>query len=128
MMCSFLSAVDPLSGSLATLFRLPDRLLASGRGPSGDLGQISNADHVVSSGREDKDPVDTFGAAMAQFAQQAHRLQPAEDLFDPFAFALTDLVTRMARGPAIDGRPTISVVLGHVRRHLQFAQVFHEIM
>src|SRR5713101_2860297 len=90
--------------------------------------QFPHSYQVVSGGGEDEDPVDAFGAAMAQLAQQAHRLQPAEDLFDPFALLLTDLVARMAGGAAIDGRAAIGVVLGHVRRHLQFAQVFHEIM
>src|SRR5882672_12385802 len=119
MMCDLLSAIAPLSGSLATLFRLPERLLASGRSLSGNLGQISNADQVISCGREDEDPVDAFAAAVPQLAQQADRLQPTEDLFDPFALPLADLVTRMPRSPAIDGRAAIGIVLGHVRRHFQ---------
>src|SRR6266404_6362318 len=53
---------------------------------------------VVSRSGEDKDPVHPRGAAMAQFAQQAHRLQPAEDLFDPFALLLTDLITAVSGG------------------------------
>ncbi len=64
MKCDLLAAVDPLSGSLATLFRLPERLPASGRSLLGDRGQISNAHQVISRGREDEDPVDAFGAAM----------------------------------------------------------------
>src|SRR6266851_8680521 len=90
--------------------------------------QLPHSYQVVGRSSEDKDPVHARGAAMAQLAQQAHRLQPAKDLFDPFALLLTDLIARMARGPFIDGRAAISVVLGHMRRHLQFAQVFHEIM
>src|SRR5882672_1236842 len=128
MMCDLLSAIAPLSGSLATLFRLPERLLASGCSLSGDLGQISNANQVISCGREDEDPVDAFATAMPQLAQQADRLQPTEDLFDPFALPLADLVTRMPGGATINGRATISIVLGHVRRHFQGAQVFHEVM
>jgi hypothetical protein len=127
-MCDFLSAIDPLSGSAATLFRFPERLLASGRSLSGDLNQISNANQVISGGREDENPVDAFAAAMAQLAQQAHRLQPTKDLFDPFAFPLTDLITRMSGGATINGRTAISVVLGHVRRYRQSPQVFHEVM
>src|SRR5882672_2390489 len=107
MMCDLLSAIAPLSGSLATLFRLPERLLASGRSLSGNLGQISNADQVISRGREDEDPVDAFAAAVPQLAQQADRLQPTEDLFDSFAFPLTDLITRMSGGSTINGRATI---------------------
>src|SRR5882762_5223875 len=128
MMCDFLSAINPLSGSLATLFRLPERLLPSGRSLSGNLDQISNADQVISRSREDEDPVDAFATAMAQLAQQADRLQPTEDLFDAFAFPLTDLIARMSGGATINCRAAISVVLGHVRRHFQGAQVFHEIM
>src|SRR6267142_659518 len=117
MICDFLSAIDPLSGSSATLIRLPERFLASGRSLSGDLGQISNADQVISRGREDEDPVDAFATAMAQLAQQADRLQPTEDLFDPFAFPLTDLIARMSGGATINCRAAIRIVLGHVRRH-----------
>src|SRR5882672_12547743 len=104
MICDFLSAVDPLSGSAATLFRLPEGLLASGCGLSGDLGQISNTDQVISRSREDEDPVDAFAAAVPQLAQQADRLQPTKDLFDPFALPLTDLITRMPSGTTINCR------------------------
>src|SRR3984893_14500882 len=90
--------------------------------------QFPHSYQVVSGSREDEDPVHAGGAAMAQLAQQAHRLQPAEDLFDPFPLLLTDLIAAVTGSPAIDGRAAIGVVLGHVRRHLQFAQVFHEIM
>jgi hypothetical protein len=38
---------------------------------------------------------------MAGFPQAAYGLDPAEDFFDPFAFALTQLVPRMARGALI---------------------------
>lgn len=66
--------------------------------------QLSHSYQVVSGGGEDEDPVDAFGAAMAQLAQQAHRLQPTEDLFDPFALLLTDLITLVARRATIDSR------------------------
>src|SRR5258705_8024182 len=90
--------------------------------------QLPHSHQVVSCGGEDEDPVHSFSATMAQFAQQANRLQPTEDLFDPFALLLTDLVTLVPRGATIDSRLTIGVVLGHVRCHLKLAQVFHEIM
>jgi hypothetical protein len=127
MICDLVSAIDPLSGSSATLFRLPERILAGGRSLSGDLGQISNADQVVSRGGEDEEPVDAFGTAMAQLAQQAHRLQPTKDLFDPFAFLLTDLIPRMSGSAVIDRRLVIGVVLGHVRRYRQSTQVFQRV-
>jgi hypothetical protein len=64
---------------------------------------------------------------MAQLAQQAHRLQPTKDIFDPFAFLLTDSISRMSGSATINGRAAISVVLGHVWRTAQSTQVFHEV-
>src|SRR5436190_3168292 len=90
--------------------------------------QLPHSHQVVSCAGEDEDPVHSFSATMAQLAQQANRLQPTEDLFDPFALPLTDLVALVPRGATIDSRPAIGVVLGHVRRHLELAQVCHEIM
>src|SRR5467141_4490910 len=92
-------------------FSLPEALYCL------DGHQLPDSYQVVSGGGEDEDPVDAFGAAMAQFAQQADRLQPTKDLFDPFALLLTDLITAVTGGATINGRAAISVVLGHVRRH-----------
>src|SRR6266705_2410932 len=64
--------------------------------------QLPHSYQVVSRSGEDKDPVHPRGAAMAQFAQQAHRLQPAEDLFDPFALLLTNLITAVTGGATIN--------------------------
>src|SRR6266550_654790 len=90
--------------------------------------QLPHSDQVVSGGGEDEDPVHSLGTAMAQLAQQANRLQPAEDLFDSFAFLLANLITVVAGGATVDSRSAISVVLSHVRRHLQVAQLLHKIM
>src|SRR5450432_2155436 len=73
--------------------------------------QVFHAHHVVSCSGKDEHPVDAFGAAMAQLAQQPDGLQPAENLFNPFALPLTDLIAAVTGGPPIDGRATISVVL-----------------
>src|SRR5215208_6901261 len=56
MMCDFLSKVGPLSGSLATLVRLPGRLLMISRSLSRDLGQISDSYQVVGGSSELEDP------------------------------------------------------------------------
>ena len=93
-MSDFLSAVDPLSGSFATLVRLPERLLAVGRSLSRDLGQISNPYQVVGGGSELKDPTHQLQSAVSGFAQQRNRLQPAKDFFHSFALPLTNLITR----------------------------------
>src|SRR5258705_1521744 len=64
---------------------------------------------------------------MARLAEQAGRLEPAEDLLDELALLLAHDVAGVARGAAIDRTRTLRSVLGHVRRHLQPAQPRHEI-
>ena len=102
-MCDFLSVVDPLSGCLAILIRLPDRLLAAGRDLSRDLGQVSNPDQIVGGGSELKDPTHQLQPSVAGFTQQPHGLQPAEDFFHSFALTLTNFITRMTRRAFING-------------------------
>src|SRR6266852_1726128 len=97
-MCDFLSLVGPLSGSFATLVRLPERLLAVSRSLSGDLGQVSNAYQIVGGGSELKDPTHQLQSAVAGLTQQPNRLQPAKDFFDSFALTLTNYITRVASG------------------------------
>src|SRR5712692_892883 len=98
MMRDFLSNVDPLSGSFATFARLPGRLMAFGLSPSGNLGQISDADQVVGGGSELEDPTHQPHSAVPSFTQQPHGLQPAEDFFHSFALTLTNFITRVAGG------------------------------
>ena len=110
-MRDFLSLIDPLSGSLATLVRLPERLLAVSRSFSGDLGQISNPYQVVGGSCELEDPTHQLQSAVSGFAQQPDRLQPAKDFFHSFALSLTDFITRMASGALIDRASSSLVVL-----------------
>jgi hypothetical protein len=44
--------------------------------------QGAQADQIVGSRREGHDPIDEFAAAMAELAQPADGLQPAEDLLN----------------------------------------------
>src|SRR5215208_4392758 len=127
MMCDFLSKVDPLSGSLATLVRLPEGLRATGRSFFLKLVQVSNSDEVIGGGSELKDPTDQPHSAVSGFAQQPHRFQPAEDFFHSFALALTNFITRMARGALVDRAAPSLVVLSHVRCHLAGAQISHKV-
>src|ERR1700674_3999175 len=90
--------------------------------------QLPHSHQIVSCGGEDEDPVHARRAAVAQLAQQPDRLQPTKDLFNPFTLLLTDLITLVAGGASVDGRLAIGVVLGHVWRHLQVAQLGHEVM
>ena len=86
------------SPSLPDLIWEPSRRPRLRRPSCRSSQQISHSHQVVSCGGEDEHPVHSFSATMAQFAQQANRLQPTEDLFDPFALPLTDLVARVPRG------------------------------
>ena len=65
---------------------------------------------------------------MSRFAQHTYRLHPAEDLFNPFALPLADLVSSMSRGSGVDGAAAPSlVVLRHMRRHIQIPHPSHEV-
>jgi len=55
---------------------------------------------------------------VAELAQAAGRLPPAEDLLDAFPFALTNRMARVPRRPLVD-RAVLR--LGDVRRHLESA-------
>src|SRR5260370_13833471 len=112
-MSDFLSAVDPLSGSVATLVRLLERLLAVNRSFSRDLGQVSNSYQVVGGGSELEDPTHQLQPSVTSFAQQPHSLQPAEDFFHSFALSLTNFITRMARSALIDRALASLVVFSH---------------
>src|SRR5215217_6429580 len=118
MMCDFLSKVDLLRGSLATLVRLPGRLLMIRRSLSRDLSQISDSYQIVGGGSELENPTDQPHSAVSGFAQQSHRFQPAEDFFHSFALPLTNYITRVTSGPLIDRASSSLVVLSHMRRHL----------
>src|SRR5215213_7488352 len=123
MMCDFLSKVDPLSGPLATLVRLPECLRATGRSFFAYQIQVSDSDQVIGGGSELEDPTDQPHSTMSSFAQQSHRLQPTEDFFHSFALTLTNFITRMARGALVDRASSSFVVLGHMWRHLAGAQI-----
>src|SRR5260370_17275462 len=92
-MGDFLSAVDPLSGSLATLLRLPERLPAVSRSLSRDFGQVSESYEVVSGGGELEDPTYQLQSPVTGLTQQPHSLQPTEDFFPSFALSLPNFIT-----------------------------------
>jgi hypothetical protein len=53
-------------------------------------------------------------------AAAADRLEPAEDLLDPLAHALTDSISRPADGAQVEGRTTWPpLILRHVRRDVE---------
>ncbi len=73
--------------------------------------------------REGEHPADPPQPTESELPQQPHGLQPAEDLFDPFALLLTDRVSRVSRGAAIDRTAPVRRVLGHMRRDVQPPQM-----
>src|SRR6266700_4463864 len=123
MMCDFLFVVDPLSGSFATLVRLPKRLTGFGCRRSRNLGQVSDSYQVVGGGSELEDPTHQSHSAVSGLTQQPHGLQPAKDFFHSFALTLTNFITRVAGSPLIDRASSSFVVLSHVWRHLAGTQI-----
>ena len=69
----------------------------------GDWQEVAHPHQVVGSGCEGKHPTDPVDTPMPGLAQAGDGLDPAEDLFHPFALDLTDGIARMASGAAVDG-------------------------
>src|SRR5260370_17297405 len=113
-MGDFLSVVDPLSGSFATLLRVPKRLQAVSRSLSCDLGQVSNSYEVVGGGSELEDPTHQLQSAVTGLTQQPHSLQPSKDFFHSFALTLTNLITSMALRACIHCTSPLLITLVHL--------------
>src|SRR4030088_3526997 len=65
---------------------------------------------------------------MPHFAQQRNGFQPTKTFFDALPLLLTDGITPLSRGAAINGAATSSSkVLRHVRRHPNVSALAHEI-
>ena len=97
-------------------------------GSCGGLHEIAHPHQVVHSRGEGEQPADSLHATEFDFAQQPDRLQPSEDLFDPFPLLLTHGVARMAGGPFINRTGTVCRVLGHMGRHLPRPQILDELV
>src|SRR5690349_19782145 len=104
-------AVSRSGGSFATFVRLRKRERPPQRGNSGYRRQVSDSDQVVSRGRELEDPAHQLQASVPRLAQQPDSLQPAEDLFDSFAFLLTNSIARMTGRAAINGTTAAPLVV-----------------
>ena len=87
-------------------------------GACGNLHEVMDPYQVKHRCREGEEPAHPPHAAELDLTEQPHGLQPAEDLFDPFALLLTDGVARVPRGPAINGTRPSRRVLGDMRGHL----------
>src|SRR5215472_8969906 len=74
---------------------------AAGR-PSWGRRQVADSDQVVHGGREGEHPADPPHPAMPRLPKQGYRLEPAEDLFAPFAALLAGEVPREPGRPIVD--------------------------
>src|SRR6516165_872876 len=81
--------------------------------------QVAHPDQVVDGQRKGEHPIDLGDSTMTSFAQSPDGLEPAVDLFDPFALLLTNGVARMAGGTRVDDGGRLA---RDVRRHLMLAQ------
>jgi len=63
--------------------------------------QVADAHQVVSRGGEGKNPTHPVFASVPGLPEIPHHFYPAEDLFHQFAQALTDGVSQMAGGTAV---------------------------
>jgi len=127
-MSDFRLAIGRASSSFATFVRLLKQERPPQRGNSGYRRQVSDSDQVVSRGRELEDPAHQLQASVPRLAQQPDSLQPAEDLFDSFAFLLTNSIARMMGRAAINGTTAAPfVVLRDVSSHAPFTQIGNEL-
>lgn len=92
------------------------------------LHKIAHPHEVIHGRSEGEQPANPLYATEFDFAQQPDRLQPAEDLFNPFALLLTHGVAGMASGPPINRTGTVRRMLGHMRRDLQRSQILDKLV
>jgi len=96
------------------------RCIPPGVGGSCDsLLELTHPYQVVRCHGEGKMSADSPHATELDLLHEAHRLQPAEDLFDPLPLLLTDSVAKVSRRPTVNGTGPSRRVLGHMRRHLE---------
>jgi hypothetical protein len=84
--------------------------------------QVAYSHQIVSCSGEGEHPTHPFYASMTSLSRIAHGFDPAKDLLHPLAQALADGLALMAGGPAIDGRGTPRMVLGHMRYGIEGTQ------
>src|SRR5438477_8115449 len=81
--------------------------------------------HQVVGGQGEREiPVHPGQSAVSHLPRHPHRLQPAEDLLDPFPQPLAHLVGDMPGRATIEG--AVADLPGHVRRDIMLAQLLHE--
>ncbi len=87
--------------------------------------QIAHSHQVVDRQSKGEHPAHPCDSTMTSLAQSGDSFEPAEDLFDPFALALTYRVARMAGGAGIDRAVGLA---RDVRGDLMVAQLRNELL
>jgi len=88
---------------------------------------VSDSNQIVRRHRKREHPPASVKPFVASLPQQPDRLDPTEDLFNPFSLPLTDRITRMTGGPLIDRTTSVGGVLRHRRGDVQLLQRGHKL-
>src|SRR5260370_11024670 len=86
--------------------------------------QVAHSDQVIGRQCKAEHPADSRNPAMASLTQPAHGLEPAKDLFDPFALALTNRVALMPGGALVDDTGWLA---REMRRYSMVAQLLNQV-
>src|SRR5262245_38459473 len=89
--------------------------------------QVSYPHQVVGRCREGEHPAHPGQTSMSSLTHQPHCLDPAENLFHPFALPLAAGVTSMSGGATVNRTGAVGHVLRHMRRGIEFAQLPNKI-
>src|SRR5712692_10660438 len=92
--------ISDLDSSFRSCGRIDRRVVVGALASCGGL-QRAHAYQVVGRRGEEKLPVHAGPATMVEFAETADGLHPAEDFFDAFAHALTDVVAGVPCRPLV---------------------------
>ena len=97
--------------------------------PRNCRGQVSHAHQVEDRAGEGKLPVHFAHPSMAKLAHERNRLQPAKAFFNPLSLSLTEGISRVPRGAAINRTATPPcMILRDVGRYPQIPALAHEVM
>ena len=86
--------------------------------------EIPDPHEVISRYRKLEYPPDLGSTSVAQLPEQPHGLQPPKDLLYSLPFPLADCVPGVPRRSLIYRRPSPTVVLRNMRRHICLANLF----
>jgi hypothetical protein len=86
-----------------------------------------DANEIVSGRREDEEPFDQGAATVPGLAEPTNGFEPTERFLDLLSLDHADAIAGVMRGPRINGRPAIGVVLRHMGRAAALATSSDEV-